>query len=341
MSELYPLLLLPDFRERIWGSRDLSVLYPHKSARGVEAKSEEPIGEAWLTGDDCRVANGKLAGQTLADVTREHTREFLGDEYAKSRGTHFPLLLKFLFPKDKLSVQVHPDDERAKQIGQSCGKTECWYVVAAEPGAQIGLGFKPGVTLEQIERAIEDKNLEELMNWIEGHPGELIYVDAGTVHAVGPGSILLETQPNSDTTFRLYDYGRPRELHIREGLAATKLKTHAGKLPRVGKDGQVNLISAPCFSVDKSVLREAKTFPARTKAGVQILVALDGCGIVEADGMAPVTFGKGEAVVLPASVGEYRVRPQWAIEFVRASLPVEKVGEPITHQGTENLIPSS
>jgi mannose-6-phosphate isomerase len=299
MAHLYPLLLLPEFRERVWGSRDISVLYPHKSARAVEARSEEPIGEAWLTGDDCRVANGALAGQRLADVAKDHTRELLGAEY---QGTHFPLLLKFLFPKDKLSVQVHPDDEAAKRIGQSCGKTECWYVVAAEPGAQVGLGFKPGVRRETIERAIEEKTLENLMNWIEVHPGELIYVDAGTVHAIGPGSILLETQQNSDTTYRLYDYGRPRELHIQQGLAATKLITHAGKVPRVGTAGQVNLVSSPCFTVDKFIVREMTSFPARSKEGVQILVALDGCGIVEVDGMAPVTFAKGETVVLPASV---------------------------------------
>ncbi len=327
MADLYPLLLLPEFRERVWGSRDISVLYPHKSARGVEARSEEPIGEVWLTGDDCRVANGGLAGQTLGAVAKNYTKELLGEEYS---GTHFPLLLKFLFPKEKLSVQVHPDDEGAKRMGQSCGKTECWYVVAAEPGAKVGLGLKRGVTREQIERGIEDKTLESLMNWIDVRPGEMVYVDAGTVHAIGPGSILLETQQNSDTTYRLYDYGRPRELHIQEGLAATKLATHAGKVRRVGSDGEVNLVSSPCFHVDKFVVREVRDFPARSKAGIQILVALDGCGVMEADGFAPVTFAKGETVVVPAKVREYRIRPQWALEFVRASLPTEAVNEPTT-----------
>src|SRR4051794_36709531 len=148
MPGLYPLLLMPEFRERVWGTRDLSLLYPHKNARqGGEFK--EPIGEVWLTGDDCRVANGALSGQTLKDVTRKFGSELLGE--AADGSGHFPLLLKFLFPREKLSVQVHPDDDGARAFGQPCGKTECWYVLAAEPAAQVALGMKPGTSKENIE----------------------------------------------------------------------------------------------------------------------------------------------------------------------------------------------
>src|SRR6266404_2289857 len=249
MPELYPLLLLPEFRERVWGTRDLSLMYPHKSARRPDGKFEEPIGEAWLTGDECRIANGPLAGQTLDEVTQRFGREFLGE--AVSDVSRFPLLLKFLFPKEKLSVQVHPDDECARAAGQPCGKTECWYVLAAEPGAQVALGLKSGVTHEKVAKAIKATELEPLMNWIDIKPGEMIYVDAGTVHAIGPGSILLETQQNSDTTYRLYDYGRGRELHVEQGLAATKARAVAGKVARVvGQNGTQNLIAAPYFIVD-------------------------------------------------------------------------------------------
>ena len=134
----------------------------------------------------------------------------------------FPLLLKFFFPHEKLSVQVHPDDEAARRVGQPWGKTECWYVAHARPGAQIALGLKPGVNREQFELAIGEKRAEELLNWINVYSGEMIYVTGGTVHTLGPGSIMLETQQQSDTTYRLYDYGRPRELHLKEGLAAIK-----------------------------------------------------------------------------------------------------------------------
>lgn len=328
MPELYPLLLLPEFRERVWGTRDLSLIFPHKTAR-KGGGFEQPIGEVWLTGDDCRVANGALAGQTLHDVCRRFGAEFVGD--ASPDASRFPLLVKFLFPKEKLSVQVHPDDDGARALGQPCGKTECWYVLAAEPGAEVALGLKPGVTREQVEKAIAETRLELLMNWVPVRPGEMIYVDAGTVHAIGPGSVLVETQQNSDITFRLYDYGRPRELHVREGLGAMKEKTHAGKVARAGDNGWAKLVSSPSFTVDKLVVREPIELAAGPgKSSAQVLVALDGGGVLEVEGMAPVTIAKGETVVVPAGIRRYRLRPQWALECLRAMLPGEATPHPQT-----------
>jgi mannose-6-phosphate isomerase len=337
MSDLYPLLLLPEFVERVWGTRDLSLIYRHKTAR-KGGEFEQPIGEVWLTGDQCRVSNGTFAGQTLADLTKRFARELIGD--AAPDADHFPLLLKFLFPTQKLSVQVHPDDEGARTIGQSCGKTECWYVLAAQPGAQVALGFKNGVTKADVEQAIRDVRLEELINWIDVHPGELIYVDAGTVHAIGPGVVMVETQQNSDTTYRLYDYGRPRELHIKEGLAAMRESTGAGKVARSDAgEGAAHLVCSPCFVVDKYVIRKPQHFAQRrAKSSAQVLVALDGCGVIEIDGVKPVTFAKGETVVIPASIREYSIRPQWELECIRAILPGEAVALPQTVVTSEKVI---
>ena len=120
----------------------------------------------------------------------------------------------------------------ARRAGEPCGKNECWYVVHAKPGAQVALGLKPGTTRQEFEQAIQQKRAEELLNWINVFPGEMIYVAGGTVHTLGPGSILVETQQQSDTTYRLYDYGRPRELHLQQGLAVMKEKTGAGKVVR-------------------------------------------------------------------------------------------------------------
>src|SRR5215470_11561134 len=223
MPDLYPLLLRPQFHERVWGTYDLAPIYSREI-------TGSPIGEAWLTGDDCKVANGPLAGRTLAALAAEFGPELLGGATANAH--RFPLLIKFLFPKDKLSVQVHPDDETAARAGEPCGKTECWYVLSAEPGAQIALGLKPGTAKAEMEKAIRETRLEGLLNWITVRPGEMFYVDAGTVHAIGPGSVIVETQQNSDTTYRLYDYGRPRELHIEAGLQAIKESTHAGKVEK-------------------------------------------------------------------------------------------------------------
>ena len=142
-----------------------------------------------------------------------------------------PLLIKVIFAKEKLSVQVHPDDRLAQKYGQPRGKTECWYALAAEPGAQVALGLKPGITLDQVKAGIDAGTLEKSLNLLPVAAGDMIFVDAGTVHAIWPGSILLETQQNCDLTYRMYDYGRPRELHIEKALEATRLHTRAGKVP--------------------------------------------------------------------------------------------------------------
>jgi mannose-6-phosphate isomerase len=331
MSELYPFRMLPVFDPRPWGTTDLSPIYP-------DHKFDEKIGEAWLTGDHCKVANGPLAGRTLAELSAEWGPALVGE--AARDAKRFPLLLKFLFPHEKLSVQVHPDDAQAQRTGQPWGKTECWYVAAAKPGTQVAMGLKPGVTRAELQRAIEEQRAEELLNWINIYPGEMIYVAGGTVHTLGPGSILVETQQQSDCTYRLYDYGRPRELHLKEGLAAVKEKVASGKVVRPApsqiagtKNTRGPLIRAPYFVVDQYALKESQSFGTTDETGknsVQILVAVEGCGIVEAPGMEPVTLAKGDATVIPASVKDFGVRPQWAVEFLKASVPGAVLPEPET-----------
>jgi mannose-6-phosphate isomerase len=321
----------PAFDPRPWGTLDLSPIYPNH-------KFEEKIGEAWLTGDACQVANGPLKGKSLAELSSEYGREFVGN--AAPDANRFPLLLKFLFPHEKLSVQVHPDDAAARRIGQPWGKTECWYVAHARPGAQVGLGLKPGVTREQFEESVHDKRAEDLLNWINVYPGEMIYVAGGTVHTLGPGAVIVETQQQSDTTYRLYDYGRPRELHLKEGLAAIKENVRSGKVVRPapsGLNGSANrrapLISSPYFVVEMFELKEPHKFQVSYEIGkrsAQILVAVEGCGIVESPGTNPVTLAKGDAVVVPASFGEFQVQPQWSVEFIRAMVPGEALPEPET-----------
>jgi len=295
----------PEFVERPWGARDLAPIYP-------EHRCEKPVGEVWLTGDENRVANGPLAGRTLGELCREYGRALVGESARETE--RFPLLIKFLFPREKLSVQVHPDDEAARRVGQACGKTECWYVLAAEPGAQVALGLKPGVTREQLARAIQEVRAEELLNWVDIYAGEMIYVDGGTVHTIGPGSILVEAQQNSDTTYRLYDYGRPREIHVEQGLAAAKEQTQAGKVMRDG----ATLVASPCFVVEKFALSETRCFEAARSP--QILVALEGSGAVE--GASP-KFGRGQVLVVPASAAQVRIHPNEGLKMLRMTLPAE------------------
>jgi mannose-6-phosphate isomerase len=331
MSNLYPLLMLPAFDPRPWGTLDLSPIYPNHPF-------QEKIGEAWLTGDDCKVANGPFTGQTLAQLSEQYQRDLVGDAARDAR--RFPLLLKFLFPHEKLSVQVHPDDEQARRVGQPWGKTECWYVAHAKPGAQIGLGLKAGVTVAQLEQSIHEKRAEEVLNWVNVYPGDMIYVAGGTVHTLGPGSVIVETQQQSDTTYRLYDYGRPRELHLIAGLAAVKLKVASGKVVRAApaqvrgsSNRQSPLVAAPYFVVDMFEMKDAQELSTRddsSHSSAQILVAVQGCGVVEAAGAEAVTFAKGDAVVVPASLEKFTVRPQWKLEFLRARIPGTALPEPET-----------
>jgi mannose-6-phosphate isomerase len=328
MSDLYPLLLRPQFHERVWGSRDLAPIYAQELSGG-------PVGEVWLTGDDCQVANGPLAGRTLAELSRELGPELLGE--LTPQASRFPLLIKFLFPKEKLSVQVHPDDETAALMGLECGKTECWYVLKAEPEARIGLGLKTGTTKGEVAQAIQETRMEHLLNWIDVHPGDVFYVDAGTIHAIGPGSVIVETQQNADITFRLYDYGRPRELHIADGLRAAKERTHAGRIlpgPHVTENGrsQANLVTSPCFVVDKFKLTRPWQFqrPHHAPRSVWCLAVLRGCGVIEHEGSGPITCATGEAVVVPAAVDRFILKPQWELEFLCASLPAETATQPKT-----------
>jgi mannose-6-phosphate isomerase len=331
MGKLYPLLMSPAFDPRPWGTQDLAPIYPNH-------RFEQKIGEAWLSGDDCKVANGPLAGKTLAHLSEQFEREMVGGAARDVR--RFPLLLKFLFPQEKLSVQVHPDDQQALRVGQPWGKTECWYVAHARPGSQIGLGLKPGVTAQQLEDAIHQNRAEDLLNWINVFAGDMIYVAGGTVHTLGPGSIIVETQQQSDTTYRLYDYGRPRELHLKDGIAAVKENARSGKVVRPApapmngsKNRHAPLVEAPYFVVDMFEAKEPFDLATRDDSGkdsVQILVAVEGCGAIEAAGAEAVTIAKGDAVVIPASIGKFNVRPQWTLEFLRAYVPGMALPEPET-----------
>ncbi len=331
MPYLYPLLMQPTFDPRPWGTLDLSPIYPNH-------KFEQKIGEAWLTGDDCKIANGPLAGQTLSQISEEYQRGLVGE--AARDAARFPLLLKFLFPREKLSVQVHPDDEQARRVGEPWGKTECWYVAHAKPGAQIALGMKPGVTAPQLEQAIHERRAEELLNWLNVYTGDMIYVSGGTVHTLGPGSVIIETQQQSDTTYRLYDYGRPRKLHLEKGMVAVKEKVASGKVVRPApvqvpgsKNRRCSLIAAPYFVVDMFEMKDEQELSTRDDSGkssVQILVAVEGCGIVETAAGEAVTLAKGDAAVVPASLEKFRVRPQWTLEFLLARVPGASLPEPET-----------
>uniref|UniRef100_A0A7V4XT51 Mannose-6-phosphate isomerase n=1 Tax=Acidobacterium capsulatum TaxID=33075 RepID=A0A7V4XT51_9BACT len=292
MSSIAPFRLAPFFRTRPWGFQDLRPWYDYRT-------TGEPIGEVWLTGEMCIAETGPFAGHTLKAITAQHPRELLGEAAAAGE---FPLLIKMLFPKEKLSVQVHPDDALAQKHGFPRGKTECWYALDAQPDASVALGLKPGSTPEQIRAAIHDATLEKYMTWLPVKKGDMIYVDAGTVHAIGPGAVILETQQTSDLTYRMYDYGSARELHVDLAMEAARMTTRAGKVDPVAEGDHSVLVNEHYFRVEKWPL-DAGQAPAGlgdAKDRVQVLFCAEGSLEIDGEGWETVTIQPWQLAVIPA-----------------------------------------
>ena len=307
-----PFRIAPWYDPRVWGYRDLRPWYDHVA-------TGEPIGEVWLTGDECLVATGPHAGKKLSHLFHEFHESLLG---AGAQSPDSPLLIKVLFAHEKLSVQVHPDDKMAQKYGDPRGKTECWYALAAEPEARVALGLRPGVTLDQVKAGIHNGTLEESLNVLTVAAGDLIFVDAGTVHAIWPGSILLETQQNCDLTYRMYDYGRPRELHIDKSLEATRLVTRAGKIPPTVLSDRTILIDVEYFRVERLPVtgsRSSETLPAQGEPahGLSYLFAATGTGRVAGPGFEPVDLPARSIVAVPACSPAFMVEDLGGLDLIR------------------------
>jgi mannose-6-phosphate isomerase len=324
MTTLTPFRLRPWFRPMVWGVRDLAPWYDYKI-------TDQPIGEVWLSGNDCVVDSGPLTGKTLDAVFHERREELLGtgDQHQE----RFPLLMKVLFPREKLSVQVHPGDAMAREKGEPHGKTECWYVLEADPGATVALGLRAGTTLPEVKAAIEDHTLENLLQAVPVKKDDMVFVDAGTVHAIFPGVVMLETQQNSDMTYRLYDYGRPRELHLKDGMQAIRLQTQAGPVaPTIEKirgshsvdGGREILIQSQYFRVDRTRLASANITedfslpPGKTSSAVQLIFVAAGAGQLQSKGQEPLQLHRGELAVVPACAPDWSFTSSAATELLRA-----------------------
>ncbi len=313
METLSPFRLEPYFRTRPWGFNDLNPWYNYKT-------EGEPIGEVWLTGEMCEAGTGPLKGVSLEEITKQHAASLLGPG---PEGRSFPLLIKLLFPKEKLSVQVHPDDALAQKYGEQRGKTECWYALDAGPGAQVALGFRPGVTREAIGKAIEDHSLEKLLAMVPVNKGDMIFVDAGTVHAMEPGAVVLETQQTSDLTYRLYDYGRPRELHLEKSFAAMRLGTRAGKIAPKPENGHSVLIDEKYFRMERWPVNagSAAKLTAATDR-VQMLFVESGELSIGGSTFDGFIVERNQLAVIPATAAAWRLESSGEAEIIRI-LPAE------------------
>jgi mannose-6-phosphate isomerase len=235
-----------------------------------------------------------------------------------------PLLLKVIFAREKLSVQVHPDDGLAQKYGQPRGKTECWYALSAEPGAKVAAGLNPGVTMEEVRTGIERGTLEQYLNVLPVKRGDMVFVDAGTVHAIWPGSILLETQQNSDITYRMYDYGRPRELHVDKSLESMRFETRAGLVPPQILDDRTILVDVEYFRVERLVVhgtRASATFPGsgETLGGLSYLFAAAGSARLSGSGFDPIDLRPRGIAAIPASSPAFTMEDRGELDLIRIS----------------------
>jgi mannose-6-phosphate isomerase len=251
---LYPLTFHPIFKERIWGGRNLERLFKKPLPAGA------PIGESWeisdRPGNASIIANGVLAGRDLRWLMENHCPELLGAA-APAQGGRFPLLIKLLDAREKLSLQVHPPSNRPSESGGE-PKTEMWYVAEASPGAELYAGLKRGVTRDEFENKIRSGAVAECFHQVTVRAGDALFLPSGRVHALGAGLVIFEVQQNSDTTYRVFDWnrvgldGKPRELHIPESLASIDFNDfEPGLIPRCAADAKVcTLVRDPLFSVD-------------------------------------------------------------------------------------------
>lgn len=315
----------PQFVPRLWGARTLAPLFPEKR------NLAEPIGEVWLTGKDCRFASGPWAGRTLGEAWREMPPEWAGARM--NTGATFPLLVKFLFPQEILSVQVHPDDAYAREheaAQDGRGKTEMWYAMETCESAEVLVGLKPGTTPVTLRRAIAEGTAENCLQRIPLHAGDAVYVPAGTMHTIGPGLVLCEIQENSDITYRVYDYnrkdatGKARPLHIEKALAVTNFGEQiGGKLATcaVGRGTLTETILAAC----RYFATELWDFTARiggvtSQERFELLIILEGSGQIEC-GHERLEYGAAQAWLLPAALGAYQLTPNGSTSLLRTYVP--------------------
>lgn len=235
-----PVQLLPLFRERPWGCESLAPYFP-------DAPNGKRIGEVWFTCDE----NPTSMGMPLGELIRRYPN-VLGEACHAAHPGICPLLLKLLFTTERLSVQVHPDDEYAERHHQSLGKTEAWYVIDSREPGELAVGFRETLTRERMRQAALSGEIEQLLDWRKVKPGDVVFTPAGTVHAIGAGLTICEIQENSDITYRLYDYGRPRELRLEHGVEVSHLGPHEYRAtPKPLADWRDELVISKYFRIER------------------------------------------------------------------------------------------
>lgn len=316
-TSAYPLKLTPIYKAKLWGGRNLARRFGRALPEG------EAIGESWeladLPGGVSVVQNGPLAGTTLTELTRQGGCALLGNALPMPDG-RFPLLIKFLDANDRLSLQVHPDAAAAKAIGgDAARKMECWYVLESREGF-IYKGIEPGVTPEAFRRAIEANTAEQCVTRIDCNAGDFHYLPAGTVHALCAGLVVAEVQTPSDTTYRVTDWGRGREIHVERSMECIHFEAANEAIP--GAAGETLLVT-DAFTVAKRSCTAGQAVPTPAgRCAVLMMLAGEGIEIRHAGEVeAAVSAAPGDTLLLPAALQEARVVASSDARWLEVTLP--------------------
>ncbi|MBP6610136.1 MAG: class I mannose-6-phosphate isomerase [Paludibacter sp.] len=310
---LYPLKFNPILKDRIWGGNKLKINY------GKNALNDK-LGESWeLSGyenDESVVVNGFLEGNNIVELTEIYMGDLVGDKVYDAFGLTFPLLFKLIDANDNLSIQVHPGDEIAAERHNSFGKTEMWYVVDAEPNAELIIGFSKDCTQEEYVAALENDKVEDLLQKVPVQKGDVFFIPAGLVHAIGKGVLVAEIQQSSDITYRIYDYkrvddkGNERELHTEQALdvidysACNQPKTvYTPLLNQIIPLAECNYFTTNLIKFDQPLTRNYGTIDSFVS-----YMCVEGSFIVETE-TDKVLVNKGETILIPASINEVGLIP--------------------------------
>jgi mannose-6-phosphate isomerase len=326
MNRLYPLKFKPIIKDKIWGGTRLEKVLNKKIKTDKAGESWEISG---YPGDVSKVRNGFLAGNSLEEIIEIYMGDLVGDAVFYKFGTLFPLLIKFIDANDALSVQVHPNDELALKQFHSFGKTEMWYVIDAEKDAEIIVGFNQPVTPEIYQNHLQKKSLLNILNKEKTAAGDVFFLPAGRIHAIGAGVLLAEIQQTSDATLRIYDFdrlddkGNPRELHTEKALEAInfnpvkEFRTHYTKTPN-----QSNCLAA-CEYFTTNFLELTHVIQKDYVAfdSFVVFMCLDGRFTIQYYDTEEEKVSKGETILLPAEIKNIRLVPDGSARILEIFIP--------------------
>lgn len=323
MLELYPLKFLPQPKYRIWGGNQLNSVLPKEF-------QIENLGEIWclsgVSGNVSVVKNGSLKGKNLNEIIEIFQDKLLGKNVSEKFGIDFPLLIKFLDAAQPLSVQVHPNDEIAKRLHNSFGKSEMWYVMNADENAEIIIGFEEGIKKEDYSEHLKNETLEEILHKVPVAKGDAVYIPAGRVHAIGKGIVLAEIQQTSDVTYRIYDYnridkdGEKRELHTDLALEAIDFKSIKEiKTNYKKKENKFSeLIDSPYFTTQ--IFEGNKSVEINGNDEFKIYICIEGNANFKTDN-STTELNKYECLLMPACINSFEIIPKNNSTLIEVKVP--------------------